>query len=142
MITRDVNSGMSLDEVMMYGEDPSLYKSLTSNTISTTAERVTKVNELLADLALITETDPQSESKKEEIISQITTICNDETTALETSVETDLIAQETLRNASTVNDTISTVAPFNAPSKLFDLVATDKLKQLAEKVSEIRTKDN
>jgi hypothetical protein len=141
MLTRDVNLGMSLGEIMMMGEDPSLYSSLTSNTISTTTEQVTKVHELLGELAAITGSDSESEAQKADIITQITTICDQEKTSLEASVETDLTAQETLKVANDVNDTIATASPFNTPSKLFDLVATDTLRKIADKISEIRARD-
>jgi hypothetical protein len=133
-MTIDVKTGMSLDEIMMWGEDPSLYTSLTSNVISSTSDDVATVNDLVQQISEVDPEDPECESKKQALIDQIVDLSSSQQTSLTTAVQSDLTAQETLRDASTVNDTIAVMTPFNAPSKMFDLVASDMLRQLADKI--------
>lgn len=126
----NVNNCMSLLEIVAMGEDESLYTSLTSNTIHTAAERSTRIVELMAQLAEATD-----EDIKENLISQITTLADDEKTALETRVELDLNAQEALRSASELNDTAHLAVASSTGSKLFDIIATSKLRDLTDKLA-------
>lgn len=137
-MTIDVNTGMSLAEIMAMGEDPSLYSSLTANTIQTTSERVTTINTLLVDLSNVDPEAEDAEVQKQKLIDQIATLAADEKASLETQVQTDLTAQQTLIAANDANDTIHVNVPFNAPSKLFDLVASPLLRTLSDKIIERR----
>jgi hypothetical protein len=129
---KDINSGMTLAEIMQMGEDPCLYGSLTDETIHQTSETTNKINDLLTQISIL---DPIDDAVQiENLVDQITTLTAEEKTALETRIDTDLNAQETLKAANEANDTIAVNVPFNAPSKLFDLVASPLLRKLADKI--------
>ncbi len=133
-MTIDVKAGLPLSMIMAIGEDPSMYGSLTANTINVTSERVATINALLIDLANVDPDAVDADAQEAAIVAQIITLAEDEAAAVAERVQTDLIAQETLMNSNISNDLIHVNVPFNAPSQLFNLVATPLLKTLSEEI--------
>lgn len=131
MADLDVKNGMSIIGILNLGDDETLYSALTTNTISTTANRMEQVQTLLVQLKDEANTEIQNS-----LISQITQLMDNETTSLHDRVQSDLTAQDTLLSAEDVNVTIAIDSGLDQRSKLFDVVATPKLKLLAQKLTE------
>lgn len=130
--TFDVNDGLSVSGILNLGDDETMYSALTSNTISTTSDRMEDVHTLLTQLSTEANTEIQ-----DSLISQITTLLDDEARSLQDRVQSDLTAQDIVRSAESVNQVASLGSTLDSSSNLFNLIATPQLKDLADSLAAV-----